>query len=139
MAQMTLRNELAALVSVDRDNKGTEKVTKKNVTSDKNVTQSEKNNTRYKRYNIFCFRHEVHSYGRPQRGGGGGGGRVDRRPLWKTKKKFICNIGGLFATIFLLWGGLFATFYSIVGPFLGLPALRKLLRAPMPIVIIKFT
>ena len=88
-------------------------------------------------------------HGRPQ----GGGARVGRRhPPWKIKNKFLGYFGdlfatfslygGLFATIFSLrgafspCGGLYATFYSMVGAFFGLappppPPPRKFLRAPI--------
>ena len=96
MTQMTLRNELAALVSVDRDNKRTEKVTKKNVTSDKN--DSEKNIIQDTRDTIYFV-----SGTRPiviWALAGGGGARVGRRPLWKMKKKIFAILGAFLLRIF---------------------------------------
>ena len=80
---------------------------------------------------------------------GGGGARVGRPPPLKNKNKvfwlywgpfcyffFIC---GPFCYVFLIlgafspWGGLFATFYFMVGAFFWAcpPLLRKFLRVPM--------
>ena len=75
----------------------------------------------------------------------GGGSRVDRRPPPPSKRKFFGYIEGLFATFSLYIGAFMLVFFFIFGclftmgglftlwwePFLGLPPLRKFLRAPM--------
>ena len=63
------------------------------------------------------------------------GARVGRRPSpppLENKKKVFWAILGAFLLRFSSYGGLFATFYFMVGAFFGAcPPLRKFLRAPM--------